>query len=400
MHVGATRWLRWGRWPGAAALAALALMLMLALSACQAAEAGAWERLGGENGSVMLSMAVDPFMPKLVYVGTSDGRVVRVRVDSRGAAGTELPQADTTVSILAPDPAHAGMVYAGTSHGLYVSSDYGDTWRARGNDFPRDDPPEALAFGAASGGAAPLYAGTQQHGAYVSQDGGATWTNLSAGLPSNANIYNLAFDPSTRTLLATLTAGAGVYALPAAAQRWEARGAGLPAGADVFTVAVVARAAGASSSLYAGTSSGLYASADHGATWRAAGLGGSRVLALAADPVAPGALYAGTDSTVLRSPDGMTWSEIAPGISGHVLALAVVTDAHQHAVIFAGTSSILRYPALPSGSDTFGNVLGLLFFLVLGGVVFYFFRRSLRQLRATEARLSAGRLPADHDMRN
>jgi hypothetical protein len=384
--------------------ALFALLLSLTLAACQAAaEVGAWERLGGVNGSVMLSIAVEPFARKLLYVGTSDGRVVRVRVDSRGAAaGPGLPQADTTVSVLAPDPAHVGVVYAGTNRGLYVSSDYGDSWRARGSGLPKDDPPEALAFGVVSGGAAPLYAGTQQHGAYVSHDGGATWTAFGAGLPASANIYSLALDATTGTLLAALTAGAGVYALPTAGQRWVARGVGLPAGADVFALAAVAGAAsGASATLYAGTSVGVFASADHGATWRAAGLPGARVLALAADPVVPGALYAGTDSTVYRSPDGAAWSEVAPGIAGHVPALAVVADAHQHAVVFAGTNSILRYPALPGGgSDTLGNVLGLLIFVALGGAVFYLFRRSLRHLRATEARQGAGSLPADRDARN
>ncbi|HEV2235034.1 MAG TPA: hypothetical protein VGR57_00095 [Ktedonobacterales bacterium] len=381
-----------------------ALLLMLTLAACQAADSGAWERLGGVNGSVMLSIAVEPFAHKLLYVGTSDGRVVRVRVDSPGSAdGPGLPLPDTTVSVLAADPAHAGVVYAGTNRGLYISPDYGDSWRARGSGLPKDDPPEALAFGAVSGGAAPLYVGTQQHGAYVSHDGGTTWVALGAGLPASANIYSLTFDASTGTLLAALTAGDGIYALPAAGQRWVARGAGLPASADVFTVAAVPAAArGTSATLYAGTSAGLYASADHGATWHAAGLAGARVLALAADPVAPGALYAGTDSTVYRSPDGATWSEVAPGIAGHVPALAVVADAHQHAVVFAGSSSILRYPALPggSGSDALGNVLGLLIFVALGGTVFYLFRRSLRQLRTAEAHQTAERLPADRDARN
>jgi hypothetical protein len=292
----------WWRCIGRRAPAVLALTFCLALAACQAAQVGAWERLGSVNGSVMLSMAADPFNPKLLYVGTSDGRVIRVRVDARGAfVGTPLPQSDTTVSVLAPDPAHPGTVFAGTNNGLFISVDYGDTWRARGSGLPRDDPPEALTVGAVAGGSAPLYVGTQQHGAYVSHDDGATWAPISAGLPSAANIYSLAFDASTGALLASLTGGAGVWALPAGGDRWVARGAGLPPAADVFTVLPVPGAPGsASATLYAGTGAGVFSSADHGATWHASGLAGTRVLALAADPAVPGALYAGTDNTVYR----------------------------------------------------------------------------------------------------
>jgi hypothetical protein len=367
----------------------------LALTACQMAQVGAWERLGAANGSVMLAMAHDPFVTRQLFVGTSDGRVIRVRVDSRGtAAGTGLPQTGTAVAALAPDPAHAGVVFAGTSRGLYISTDYGETWRARGSGLPRDDPPEALAFGAVVGGSALLYAGTQQHGAYVSRDGGTTWALLSTGLPPAANIYSLAFEAATNTVLAALTSGAGVYALPAGGQAWTARRAGLPAGADVFAVLPVAGAAGASgAALYAGTSAGLYASADHGATWRASGLAGSRVLALAADVGAPGTLYAGTDNTVYRSPDGVTWSVLAPGVAAHVPALAVLRDAQQHPVIFAGTDSILRYPALPGGQDDLGNVFGLVVLLALGGALYYVYRRSLRQLRDSAARHAPVRSP-------
>jgi hypothetical protein len=376
------------------ALIVVALVAVVALAACQEAQVGAWERLGSTNGSVMLTMAPDPFVTRQLYVGTSDGRVIRVRVDSRGTASTALPQADTAVAALAPDPAHAGVLFAATNRGLYVSTDYAETWRVRGSGLPRDDPPEALVFGAVAGGVAPLYAGTQQHGAYASRDGGTTWAPLSAGLPPSANIYSLTFDAATGTLLAALTSGDGIYALPAGSQTWAARSAGLPAGADVFTVLPVTGVAGAGgATFYAGTSAGLYASADRGATWRPSGLPGARVLALAADAGAPGTLYASTDSTVYRSTDGMTWSALAPGIAAHVPALAVLPDAQRHPVVFAGTDSILRYPALPGGQDDLGNVFGLVVLLALGGALFWVYRRSLRQLRESATRHAPVRAP-------
>jgi hypothetical protein len=357
----------------------IVLALALCLAGCAQPLVGSWERLGTVDGSVVLSMTSDPTVTGQLYAGTSAGQVIRTRVDSRGTAPSGGIPSSATVSVLVADPAHGGLVYAGTSQGLYVSTDYGDSWHARGHGLPQDDPPEALALDSAVAGGSSLYAGTQQHGAYMSRDGGRTWASASAGLPRTANIYSLDYDAAEGTLFAALTAGDGVYALAGGSQAWVARGAGLPAQADAFVVLPVAGKTG--EMLYAGTSVGLYASADHAATWHAVGFDKQRVLSLAADPTAPSTVYAGTDTTVYRSTDGATWTLVAPGINHQVPAITVLADAHGHPVVFVGADSILRYPAVPGNSDSLGSVLAVIIFFVLFGVIFYFSRRSLRQLR-------------------
>lgn len=61
--------------------------------------------------------------------------------------------------------------------------------------------------------------------------------------------------------------------------------------------------------VWCGSVDGVLRSDDGGETWSAAGLGGERVTAIAADPTAPGAAWAGTEPSALyRSADGgRTW---------------------------------------------------------------------------------------------
>ncbi len=66
---------------------------------------------------------------------------------------------------------------------------------------------------------------------------------------------------------------------------------------------------------WCGTVDGVHRSDDGGEAWRAAGLEGEEVTAIAADPTAPGAVWAGTEpSALFRSEDGGTSWERAEGL--------------------------------------------------------------------------------------
>jgi hypothetical protein len=384
------------------------LILPLALAGCNAPTPTGWESLGDANVMIGLSMARDPKIPQLLYVGMSNGQIYRIRIESHGASpGTGVPNG-ASVPALISDPSHEGTLWAGTDHGVYVTRDYGTTWRAIGRGLPGDDVVDALALAPATGGTAPLYAGTEQHGAYLSLDGGSTWTAANAGLPSQADVYGLTIDGGT--IFASLVGG-GVYASTDGAATWAARGTGLPAGSDTFAVigsaapapaatattssttpgtqasptATVAPApAGAASALlYAGTSKGAFTSRDAGQTWTPAGLAGSRVLALAADPVHPGVLYAGTDSDVFTTVDGgQHWQSVAPGLGHQVAALAVLPGQKAgQSIVFAAAGRIYRYPPqVGGGGSPLGAGLSIAVFLILVVITYLYMRRSRRIL--------------------
>jgi hypothetical protein len=106
-----------------------------------------------------------------------------------------------------------------------------------------------------------------------------------------------------------------------------------------------------------------------GETWRAVGLPGRSVRALAIHPVEPAILYAGTDDrgqdALFRSADGgATWSEsIKTGIFG---ISAVVIDPNAPATVYAASEMLLRSTdggatwSREKGSSIFRTPLSLL----------------------------------------
>src|SRR5579859_3558709 len=130
--------------------ASLFIIAVFALAACQASS-GAWQGLSAAtNGTdvITVSMAADPFVPQLFYGGTSAGQVARMRVESLGAVPSSGIPTSAAVSAVLPDSAHKGVVLAGTSAGVYISKDFGDTWHTLGSGLSRNDGVDTLAFGA------------------------------------------------------------------------------------------------------------------------------------------------------------------------------------------------------------------------------------------------------------
>ena len=352
---------------------------LLLLAGCSLGSGEGWERAGYTGGHIVLSLAADPFL-KQVYAGTDSGMIYRLRTDRADALRESdgLPQ-DGVISTILPDPHTQGLVYAGGNHGLFVTTDGGAHWQARGTGFPAGDTMGALIAGSNQH---TLIAGSQEHGIYISHDEGATWQPSSAGMRSNANIYTLLDDQASHTIYAAVD-GVGVFASTDEGQSWSVRSMGLPT--HIFALVELPNHGldPSGTTLYAGTEQGLYASVDDGAHWTPAGPipATSRVLSLAADPSTPGVLYAGTDVTVFRSSDGgRTWHGVARGLNTHIASLLVA-----HGIVFAGTSELVRYPPR-NGAGVENGIINLLFLLALGGIGFLLLRRSRIRMRQMEQR--------------
>ncbi len=358
-------------------LGGLILAALLLLAGCSLGTGAGWEQAGSTDGHVVLSLAADPFL-KQVYVGTDGGMVYRLHMDGSDTllASEGLPK-DGVISTILPDPHTQGLVYAGGSRGLYVTTDGGAHWQARGTGFPDDDTMSAIVAGS---GQQTLIAGSQEHGIYVSHDGGATWQSSSGGMPGNANIYTLLGDRVSHTVYAAVD-GVGLFTSTDDGGSWSQHSSGLPV--HIFALAELPTHGlnTSGTTLYAGTEQGLYASVDAGEHWTLIGslLATSRVLSLATDPGTPGTLYAGTDVTVLRSSDGgRNWRGIASGLNTHVASLLVVQG-----VVLAGTNTLMRYPPR-GGTDIANTLINLLFLLVLGGAGFFLLRRSRIRMQQME----------------
>jgi hypothetical protein len=133
---------------------------------------------------------------------------------------------ELAVNELAIDPRDAHIVYASSfHHGLYRSTDGGQSWSQVGGGLPADksitivriDPHDSST----------IYAGRNQAGLYRSTDGGQTWRQLAAGLPAEGVITDVAFDPQDPQVLYAAEVFSGVYRSVNGGKSWNTLNEGL-----------------------------------------------------------------------------------------------------------------------------------------------------------------------------
>ena len=166
--------------------------------------------------SVVRTLAESPLIPGELWAGTDDSNVQVSRDGGRtwlNLSPPDLPEW-TTITSIDVSPHQPGRVYvAGERHRvsdrapyLYKTGDYGKSWRRitdgiRENDFTwvvREDPVRAGL----------LYAGTET-GAYISFDDGAAWRSLQGNLPPAMVMHMLVKDDD----LVVATHGRGIWIL-------------------------------------------------------------------------------------------------------------------------------------------------------------------------------------------
>ena len=380
------------RWLGFVTLAPLlALGLAALLAGCGGPQQqGQWELLGPNDGQQVESLTSDPHHPTLVYAAADDGKVYRLLADSTGdpSSGAGIP-ADTFISAVFADSHTTGRLYAGTSAGLYLSRDFGDTWARYGAGLPAD---VYTAFAESPNGATLLVA-TSAHGIYLSRDAGAHWQSSATGLPTAANVAALLWFPATtgaQTISAGLMGG-GVYVSADGGATWTAAGSGLPANSDVNALAALTDSSIATPGpiLFAGTGSGLYSSADGGKTWRqqGSGLPQAKILSLYSFPTYPGWIFAGTQQGVYLSRNGgHAWSLPASGLTQPVIAVIAAPSKHSSYVVFAASGQIARFPSAVSGGSPLSQIIPLILIVALLGLCFYFFYARQRRYSMLLAR--------------
>jgi photosystem II stability/assembly factor-like uncharacterized protein len=109
--------------------------------------------------------------------------------------------------VLAFDPLHAGVAYAGTDLGVARSADGGASWTRLA--FPVTESVVALALGPENPAA--VYAATLTN-LYRSSDGGGTWTAVGSGL-GEVTINAILIDPDDPSTLYLATTGGSVMRL-------------------------------------------------------------------------------------------------------------------------------------------------------------------------------------------
>ncbi|MCC6169225.1 MAG: hypothetical protein IT329_18540 [Caldilineaceae bacterium] len=212
-----------------------------------------------------------------------------------------------------------GILFVGTSEGIFRSLDGGASWESC--NFGLIDA-DVLCLACAPDFAASqlVWAGTAGGGLYRSRNQGRAWREAGIGLP-DAPVQALAVSPNfveDRTLYAGLEAQ-GVYRSTDGGESWSLYGAAL-AGQSINALACLGEGQG----LAAATDRGLFVADASAGQWEEAAGSHPGVLALAAGPdcVAAGAYW---DGALLAAADGRAWRQTAtPPL--HVPPLVAVSD--------------------------------------------------------------------------
>jgi len=178
---------------------------------------------GMKEVHIVVALAMDPKNPRVLYAGTTGG-AYRSRDSAAswqkvntGLIPEEVLDASLALGVntLVVDPVDSNIVYAGTTNGLFKTTNHADSWTRIGQSLP-DQFISSLAVHPTQH--AILYIGGRA-GVLKSADGGQTWQAMNTGL-ATLNIRTLVMSPRDPQLLYAGTNGSGLYRSTDGAATW------------------------------------------------------------------------------------------------------------------------------------------------------------------------------------
>lgn len=247
-------------------------------------------------------LLVDPHNPRNLYAAawsTESGGGV-FRSNNGGGTWSSVPAlAGQSVRALAMAPGDPRLIVAGALEGVFLSSDSGRSWR---RISPENDPEirniESLVVDPLDPDV--IYAGTW-HLPWKTTNGGSNWFSIKSGIVDDSDVFAVTVDWSNRETL-FLGACSGIYRSDDAGQKWR-KIQGIPSSARrTRTLRLDPRQA---SVVYAGTTEGLWKSESGGAGWHLVTSGTLIVNDVLIDPADSAHLFLATDRAgILESLDG------------------------------------------------------------------------------------------------
>jgi photosystem II stability/assembly factor-like uncharacterized protein len=182
------------------------------------------ERMNGmKEVHIVTSIAINPKDPTVLYGGTTggmyrsdDAAMSWKKINNGLIPETELMAAMALgINAIEIDRSNPDLVYAGTTKGLFRTSDKGEHWEPIGRTLPDPFISSVVLHPTES---SRLYIGGPG-GVWKSSDGGRTWQAMNAGLTS-LNIRSLAMSPTNPHDLYVGTNGSGLYRSIDAGATW------------------------------------------------------------------------------------------------------------------------------------------------------------------------------------
>jgi photosystem II stability/assembly factor-like uncharacterized protein len=211
-------------------------------------------------------------------------------------------------------------IFAGTTEGVYISSDYGADWSLVTDGLIYGEYVYSITIGGDN-----IFAGTSG-GVYLSTNNGVLWTEVIDGLPSNSPV-NALFISGKNILAGT---GGGIYLSTNNGSYWSDANKGLTA-TKINTLAV------SGNYIFAGTYNsygveGVYISSDNGTNWVLSNNGIPGGISFNAFAINGNNIFAGGIGIYLSTNNGLSW--LQSGLTGIIVNSLVVNGNN----VFAGTN--------------------------------------------------------------
>ena len=184
------------------------------------------ERMAGmKEVHIVITLAINPKNPRILYAGTTggayrseDGAATWKKVND-GLIPAEILEAAMSlgVNMLMVDPVNTDVVYAGTTNGLFKTTNQADSWERIGRSLPDQFISSVVIHPSRTD---VLYVGGRA-GVLKSTDGGRTWQAVNKGL-ATLNIRTIAMSLRDPQLLYAGTNGSGLYRSTDGGENWTA----------------------------------------------------------------------------------------------------------------------------------------------------------------------------------
>lgn len=249
-------------------------------------------RVGNRQDLVVMAMMVDRRDAKRVFAATrvfgDDGGGV-YRSDDAGATWRAAGLPGQTVRAIAQSASDPAMILAGTLDGVYRTHNDGRDWErispARHEELKNFD---SLAIDPRNDKV--IYAGTY-HLAWKTTDGGANWSPIHNGMAQDSDVMSITLDPLNPDRVYA-SACSGIYHSDNLGEQW-AKYRSLP-DTDHRTQ-IIEQDPTNKAIVYAGTTSGLWKTSNAGTTWARVTPSNWTISAIVMDSQRPGRLILGVE---------------------------------------------------------------------------------------------------------
>lgn len=268
------------------------------------------------DDSDVMTLTVDQWDPRTIYATACSGIYRSTEAAAQWTKLSGIPLSSRRTRAFSQSGDDANLLLAGTTEGLWISVDRGETWRLV--------TAKTLVVNAVlvqPNGT--IILGADGAGVLRSRDRGETWSSSNTGF-SERFVSRMLFDAPGRRLFVSVWDKGGVFVTSGVRGPWVRLDEGLE-GREVLSLALL------DETLFAGTDEGIFTRGPEATAWTRLptildGLEENpRVTELLALP--PRRLLAATPKGVIRTSDeGWNWAQPELGKEGEVFALAAFRD--------------------------------------------------------------------------